>query len=411
MPATATSPSRRLWRDVTLFDGLDTLPEPMAVVVAGDTIERVVPMSEFDPVEAETCETLGRGGVLTPGLVDCHTHLVFGGSRAEEFEQRLEGVSYEAIARQGGGILSTVHATRAASEEALFAMARPRLDALLREGVTTVEIKSGYGLTVADELKMLRVARRLGEELPVRVVTTLLGAHALPPEYKNDSDGYIDLVCREMIPAAAEQGLADAVDVFCEKIAFSVAQCERVFEAAKAYGLPIKAHAEQLSNLGGSAMAARHGALSADHIEYLDAAGVAALRKAGSTAVLLPGAFHTLHETQLPPVAALREAGVPMAVATDANPGSSPLFMPTLMLNLACTLFRLTPREALAGMTARGARALGLHDCSLGRIVEGAPADLCLWDVETPAELAYAVQPGRLRQRIYRGEVTHGPSQ
>ncbi|UYG05766.1 imidazolonepropionase [Halomonas sp. LR3S48] len=407
MPAQPYQP-RRLWRDVTLFDGHDTLPEPMAVMVAGEKIERVIPMRELDRATAEACDTLGRGGVMTPGLIDCHTHLVFGGSRAGEFEKRLEGVSYEEIARQGGGILSTVHATRGASEEELFRLAQPRLEALLHDGVTTVEIKSGYGLTVDDEFKMLRVARRLGEALPVRVVTTLLGAHALPPEYQGDSDGYIDLVCREMIPAAAEQRLADAVDVFCEKIAFSVAQCERVFEAAEAHGLPIKAHAEQLSNLGGSAMAARHGALSADHIEYLDEAGVAALREAGSTAVLLPGAFHTLRETQRPPIVALREAGVPMAVATDANPGSSPLFMPTLMLNLACTLFRLTPREALAGMTAHGARALGLHDRSLGRIVEGAPADLCLWDVESPAELAYAVQPGRLRQRIFKGEPSHG---
>ncbi len=403
---TTPSPIRRLWRDVTLFDGLDTLPEPMAIIVEGERILRVVPSARLADDEAVNCTLQGTGGVLTPGLVDCHTHLVFGGSRADEFESRLEGVSYEEIARRGGGILSTVHATRAASEEALFHAAKSRLEALMREGVTTVEIKSGYGLSVTDELKMLRVARRLGEALPVRVVTTLLGAHALPPEFKDDSDGYIDLVCRDMIPAAADQGLADAVDVFCEKIAFSVAQCERVFEAAEAHGLPIKAHAEQLSNLGGSAMAARHGALSADHIEYLDETGVAALREAGSVAVLLPGAFHTLRETQLPPIAALREAGVPMAVATDANPGSSPLFMPTLMLNFACTLFRLTPREALTGMTAHGARALGLHRQSLGRIVEGAPADLCLWDVETPAELAYAVQPGRLRQRIFQGQWT-----
>ncbi|MCE8027390.1 imidazolonepropionase [Billgrantia desiderata] len=405
----ATTQPRLVWHDVTLFDGHDTLPEPMAVIVAGDTIERVVPMRELDPNETADCQPLGQGGVMTPGLVDCHTHLVFGGSRADEFERRLEGASYEEIARRGGGILSTVRATREASEAQLFSLARPRLEALLREGVTTVEIKSGYGLSVADELKMLRVARRLGETLPVRVVTTLLGAHALPPEYKDDSDGYIELVCREMIPAAVEQGLADAVDVFCEKIAFSVAQCERVFEAAEAHGLPIKAHAEQLSNLGGSAMAARHGALSADHIEYLDEQGVNALRESGSVAVLLPGAFHTLRETQLPPIAALREAGVPMAIATDANPGSSPLFMPTLMLNFACTLFRLTPREALAGMTAHGARALGLHTRQLGRIVPGAPADLCLWDVESPAELAYAVQPGRLRQRIFQGQRSlHG---
>ncbi|QNI04266.1 imidazolonepropionase [Halomonas sp. SH5A2] len=395
----------RLWRDVSVFDGLRTLAEPMAVITQGGRIESLVAMRNFAEHQAEGCEEMGRGGVMTPGLVDCHTHLVFGGSRADEFEARLEGVSYEEIARRGGGIISTVLATRDASEEALFELAKPRLDALIADGVTTVEIKSGYGLTVEDELKMLRVARRLGEALPVRVVTTLLGAHALPPEFKNDSDGYIDLVCQEMIPAAAKEGLADAVDVFCEKIAFSVAQCERVFEAAEAHGLPIKAHAEQLSNLGGTAMAARHGALSADHIEYLDQAGIAAMRQAGSVAVILPGAFHTLRETQQPPIAALREAGVPMAVATDANPGSSPLFMPTLMLNLACTLFRLTPQEALAGMTAHGASALGLK--GEGRIEEGARADLCVWDIDTPAALAYAVQPGRLRQRLFQGELTH----
>ena len=403
---TGTPQKRKLWRDVILFDGLDTLPEPMAVVVEGDRIHRLLPMSEWDEAAAADCEEMGRGGVMTPGLIDCHTHLVFGGSRADEFEQRLEGASYEEIARAGGGILSTVNATRAATEAALFDVALPRLEALMRDGVTTVEIKSGYGLTVADELKMLRVARRLGRELPVRVVTTLLGAHALPPEFKGDSDGYIDLVCEEMIPAAAREGLADAVDVFCETIAFSVAQCERVFAAAKAHGLPIKAHAEQLSNLGGSAAAARFGALSADHIEFLDEAGVSALRDAGSVAVLLPGAFHTLRETRLPPIEALRAAGVPMALATDANPGSSPIFNPTLMLNFACTLFRLTPREALAGMTAHGAHALGLQDRSLGRIEEGAPADLCLWDVDTPAALAYAIQPGRLRQRVFAGSIT-----
>ncbi|MBF7052304.1 imidazolonepropionase [Halomonas sp. KAO] len=400
-----TTTKRRLWRDIHVFDGLRTLPEPMAVVTEGARVVTLVPMREFGEGLAEGCHDMGRGGVMTPGLVDCHTHLVFGGSRADEFEARLEGVSYEEISRRGGGILSTVTATREASEDQLLELARPRLEALIADGVTTVEIKSGYGLTVEDELKMLRVARRLGEELPVQVVTTLLGAHALPPEFKDDSDGYIDLICQEMIPAAAKEGLADAVDVFCEKIAFSVAQCERVFEAAEAHGLPIKAHAEQLSNLGGTAMAARHGALSADHIEYLDDAGIKAMRQAGSVAVILPGAFHTLRETQQPPIAALREAGVPMAVATDANPGSSPLFMPTLMLNLACTLFRLTPQEALAGMTAHGAAALGLKGG--GRIQEGATADLCIWDIDTPAALAYAVQPGRLRQRLFQGELTH----
>ncbi|HRP98806.1 MAG TPA: imidazolonepropionase, partial [Rhodocyclaceae bacterium] len=268
-----------------------------------------------------------------------------------------------------------------------------------------VEIKSGYGLTVADELKMLRVARRLGERLPVRVVTTLLGAHALPPEYAGRSDAYIDLVCDEMIPAAADEHLADAVDAFCEGIAFSPAQCERVFVAAQQHGLAVKTHAEQLSNLGGAALAARHGALSADHLEHLDEAGVVALAASGTVATLLPGAFYTLRETQLPPVALLRRRGVPMAVATDANPGSSPLYFPTLMLNLACQLFRLTPREALAGMTAVAARALGLADC--GRIATGARADLCVWDVAHAAELAYAVQPGRLRQRVFGGVITH----
>ncbi|PCF94610.1 imidazolonepropionase [Vreelandella nigrificans] len=397
---------RRLWRDISVFDGLRTLPEPMAVITEGARVTLLTPMREFNEQLANSCIEMGHGGVMTPGLVDCHTHLVFGGSRAEEFEARLEGASYEEIAKRGGGILSTVRATREASEDTLLTLAKPRLEALIADGVTTVEIKSGYGLTVKDELKMLRVARRLGEILPVNVVTTLLGAHALPPEYKDNSDGYIDLVCQEMIPAAVAEGLTDAVDVFCEKIAFSVAQCERVFEAAQRHGLAIKAHAEQLSNLGGTAMAARHGALSADHIEYLDDTGIAAMREAGSVAVILPGAFHTLRETQQPPITALRKAGVPMAVATDANPGSSPLFMPTLMLNLACTLFRMTPQEALAGMTAHGASALGLKE--QGRIYEGAVADLCVWNVEAPAELAYAVQPGRLRQRLLQGVVTHG---
>lgn len=400
------SPRKRLlWRDLNVFDGLQVLTEPMAVLVEGDRIAGLWPERDFDPMLAAGAEEAGSGGVMTPGLVDCHTHLVYAGNRADEFEQRLEGASYEEIARAGGGILSSVRATRAASEDQLVAASLPRLEALLADGVTTVEIKSGYGLTLADELKMLRVARRLGELRPVRVTTTLLGAHALPPEYAARADDYVSLVCDEMIPAAAAEGLADAVDVFCEGIGFSPVQCERIFQAAQAHGLALKAHAEQLSNLGGSALAARYGALSADHIEYLDEAGVRAMAEAGTVAVLLPGAFHCLRETQLPPIELLRRHGVPMAVASDANPGTSPICMPSLLANLACTLFRLTPREALAGMTAHGARALGLPE--LGRIAVGAPADLCLWDIRQPAELAYAVQAGRLRQRIFCGEITH----
>ena len=400
-----SSRKRLIWRDLTIFDGLQVLPEPMAVLVEGDQIAGLWSEREFDPALAVGAEEAGRGGVMTPGLVDCHTHLVYAGDRAGEFEQRLEGVSYEQIARAGGGILSSVRATRAASEDQLIAASLPRLDALLADGVTTVEIKSGYGLTLADELKMLRVARRLGELRPVRVMTTLLGAHALPPEYAGRADDYVRLVCEQMIPAAAREGLADAVDVFCEGIGFSPAQCERIFQAAQEHGLAIKAHAEQLSNLGGSALAARYGALSADHVEYLDEAGVRAMAEAGTVAVLLPGAFQVLRETQLPPIELLRQYGVPMAVASDANPGTSPICLPTLMAHLACTLFRLTPREALAGMTAHAARALGLPE--LGRIAVGAPADLCLWDIRQPAELAYAVQAGRLRQRIFCGEITH----
>ncbi|AQZ94435.1 imidazolonepropionase [Halopseudomonas phragmitis] len=396
---------KQLWRDVQVFDGLAQLDEPMTLLVEGERVAGLWPAREFDEAQAQGATEVGRGGVLTPGLVDCHTHLVYAGNRAGEFEQRLEGVSYEEIARAGGGILSTVRATRAASEDQLIAASLPRLDALLADGVTTLEIKSGYGLTLDDELKMLRVARRLGELRPVRITTTLLGAHAVAPEYVGRADDYVALVCEQMIPAAAAEGLADAVDVFCEGIGFSPAQCERIFQAAQAHGLALKAHAEQLSNLGGSTLAARYDALSADHIEYLDEAGVRALAAAGTVAVLLPGAFHVLRETQLPPIELLRQYGVPMAVASDANPGTSPICMPTLMANLACSLFRLTPREALSGMTAQAARALGRPD--LGRIEVGSPADLCLWDVQSPAELAYAVQAGRLRQRIFNGEIVY----
>ncbi|HEY5633699.1 MAG TPA: imidazolonepropionase [Burkholderiaceae bacterium] len=341
-----------------------------------------------------------RGGWVTPGLVDCHTHLVYGGDRAREFELRLQGATYEEIARDGGGIVSTVRATRAADEEALLAGARSRLERMIAEGLTTVEVKSGYGLDADNELKMLRVARELGRRLPVRVTTTLLAAHALAPEYEGRADAYIDLVVGTILPRAAAEGLADAVDAFCEGIGFSPAQCERVLAAARGAGLAVKLHADQLSNLGGAALAARFGALSADHIEYSDAQGVDAMARAGTVAVLLPGAFYCLREKQLPPVQALRGRGVPIALATDCNPGTSPLVSPLLAMNMGCTLFRLTPEEALAGMTRNAARALGLQ-ASVGTIEPGKAADLCLWEIRRPAELAYAIGANPLRARWF----------
>lgn len=330
-----------------------------------------------------------RGRWVTPGLIDCHSHLVYGGNRAREFELRLEGASYEEIARAGGGIRNTVKATRAASEEELAAGALPRLKSLLAEGVTTLEIKSGYGLNLETELKQLRVARRLGADHPVTVSTTFLGAHALPPEFEGDSDGYIDAVCA-MMPEVAASGLADVVDAFCENIGFSHDQTARVFQAARDNGLPVKLHADQLSDLDGAKLAADFGALSADHLEYTSEAGARAMAAAGTVAVLLPGAFYFLRETKLPPMAAFRAAGVPIAIATDSNPGSSPATSLLLMLNMACTLFRMTPEEALLGVTRHGAQALGLQD-SRGTLEAGKAADLCVWDIESPAELAYRI--------------------
>ncbi|SEL77288.1 imidazolonepropionase [Atopomonas hussainii] len=390
-----------LWHAVSLFDGLRSHAEPMSVLVENGRISRLWPAAQCNPSDFPHAQLLGTGGTLTPGLVDCHTHLVYAGNRAHEFALRQAGASYSEIAAAGGGILSTVHATRAASESALIEASMPRLDALLADGVTRVEIKSGYGLSLADELKMLHAAKALGQLRNVHIHTTLLAAHALPPEYQGRADAYIEQVCDVMIPAAAEAGLASAVDVFCEGIGFNLAQCERVYRAAQRHGLAIKAHAEQLTNLHGSALAARYQALSVDHLEYLDEAGVAAMAEHGTVAVLLPGAFHTLRETQLPPIALLRQYGVPMAVASDANPGTSPLCMPTLHLNLACVLFGLTPDEALAGMTAYAARALGLPEH--GQIAAGQSAELCWWAAHSPAELAYAVQPNRLRQRMLDG--------
>jgi imidazolonepropionase len=339
----------------------------------------------------------GGGRWLTPGLIDCHTHLVYGGNRAEEFELRLTGVAYDEIARRGGGILSTVRATRAASEEELYDSATRRLQNFLREGVTGIEIKSGYGLNRETELKMLRVARRLGEDFPLAVSTTFLGAHTVPPEYASSSesscekgDDYIDHLCQELLPEVAGEKLADAVDIFCESIGFNLEQAERLFTAAQALDLPIKAHVEQLSNMGGAALAAKFGARSVDHLEYLDETGVAALQASGTVAVLLPGAFYFLRETQLPPVEQLRRAGIPMAIASDSNPGSSPAGSLLLMLNMACTLFSMTPEEALAGVTRHAAQALG-WERERGILEPGKRADMVLWDIHHPAELAYAI--------------------
>jgi len=344
-----------------------------------------------------------QGALVTPGLIDAHTHLVYGGDRAAEFEQRLQGASYEEIARAGGGIRSTVAATRAASDETLFASAAARARALMREGVTTIEIKSGYGLAEAHEARCLAVARRLGRELPLDVRTTSLAAHALPPEYAGRPDAYIDAACSWLAGQQAA-GLVDAVDAFCDTIGFTPAQTARIFEAARALGLPVKLHAEQLSNQEGAALAARYRALSCDHLEHLSEAGIAAMKRSGTVAMLLPGAFYFLRETKLPPVAALREAGVPMAIATDHNPGSSPTLSLLLMLNMACTLFRLKPEEAWRGVTVNAARALGLAD--RGTLAAGQRADFVVWDAEHPREMAYrfgddpcvfAVQRGRRR--------------
>jgi imidazolonepropionase len=356
------------------------------------------------PVDADAAERIDCAGRwITPGLVDCHTHLVYGGNRAHEFELRLKGASYEEIARAGGGIVSTVAATRKASEADLVASALPRLDALIGEGVTTVEIKSGYGLNTETEMRQLAAARALGGKRPVAIRTSFLGAHALPPEADGDKDRYIGLVCEEMLPAMAKAGLADAVDAFMEGIAFSGEQTARVFEAAKALGLPVKLHADQLSNLDGAALAAKFSALSADHLEHTDDAGAAAMAKAGTVAVLLPGAFYFIRETQKPPVEKFRSHGVSMALATDCNPGSSPLTSLLLAMNMGATLFRMTVAECLAGVTREGARALGMLP-ETGTLEAGKWCDLAIWDIERPAELVYRIGFNPLHRRVWRGQ-------
>ncbi len=376
-----------------------------AIAVAGDRIHWVGEQSSLPAdIPAHVSVHSAEGRWITPGLIDCHTHLIFGGDRAREFEQRLTGVSYEEIARQGGGIVSTVTATRAASEDQLVDSARPRLAALTAEGVTTIEIKSGYGLVLETELKMLRAARRLGENGGVDVVTSFLGAHALPPEYAGRGDDYIDFVCALAMPRVAELGLADAVDAFCENIGFTAAQTERVFEQAKALGLPVKLHAEQLSDLGGAALAARYGALSADHLEWVSAGSIEAMAQSGTVAVLLPGAFYFLRETRKPPLDLFRQHRVPIAIATDSNPGSSPVTSILLMLNMACTFFHMTPEEALAGATRHAAMALGRwHD--IGSLEAGKKADFVLWDIEHPAELAYRIGFNPCYRVIKNGRV------
>ena len=400
----------RLWLNANLVTMADAqgygLIANGAIACKGGRIAWIGPQAALpDAPDSLAIDIVDAGSrLMTPGLIDCHTHLVFGGNRAGEFELRLEGASYEEIARAGGGIISTVKATRQADEEALYESASARLKNMQSEGVTTIEIKSGYGLDIDSEAKMLRVAQSLERDNPVRVQKTFLGAHAVPPEYTGRADDYLDHVIDDMLPAIAAMNLIDAVDAFCENIAFSATQVARLFDAAHALGLPVKLHAEQLSDCGGSRMAASHGALSVDHLEYLDEADIPLLAKHGTVATLLPGAFYYLKETRLPPVAGLRAAGVPMALATDCNPGSSPITSPLLILNMGCTLFGLTPAEALRGMTINAAKALGRHP-DIGSLELGKAADLAIWNIDHPAELSYWIGANALHQSYFAGDT------
>ncbi|MDM7930741.1 imidazolonepropionase [Tabrizicola sp.] len=386
----------------TMTDGYGLIPDA-AVAIDGDRIVWVGPMADLPAPLTQADSIDCRGRLVTPGLIDCHSHAVHAGHRAVEFELRLQGASYAEIARAGGGILSTVTATRAATEADLLASALPRIDQMIASGATTIEVKSGYGLTVADEIKMLRAARQIGDQRQVTIRATHLAAHAIPPEYAGRARDYIADVAIPSLWAAHAEGLADAVDAFCETIAFSTDELAPLFAEARRLGLPVKLHAEQLTDQHGAGFAARHAALSADHLEYLSPEGIAAMAAAGTVAVILPGAFYTLRESQSPPIAALRAAGVPMAVATDLNPGSSPMASLPLAMNMACTLFRLTPQEALLGTTAHAARALGLAD--RGRIAPGLRADLCLWNADHPAELSYRIGATPLHARIFGGHL------
>lgn len=405
-----TLPQDVIWRHGRIATMDSDRNEPYGLIENHDLVVRnnqIIAILPPEDIEQNQCQVVDvKGKLITPGLIDCHTHLVFGGDRAAEWEQRMNGVSYETISAQGGGINSTVRATRQMSETALFEKAQPRLDALIREGVTTIEIKSGYGLDYQNEEKQLRVAKRLLAEYPISISSTLLSAHTVPPEFKGKPDDYIDLICQKIMPELWKKGLFDAVDVFCESVGFSLKQSEKLFVAAQQLGIPVKGHVEQLSNLGGSELVARYHGLSVDHIEYLDLAGIKALKQSGTVAVLLPGAFYFLRETKLPPIDLLREHQIPMAISTDFNPGTSPFASLRLIMNMAAVLFKLTPEEIWAGVTRHAAKALG-KEHSHGQLKAGFVADFVVWNAKDPVEMIYEQGSNPMHMRVYQGEITH----